>query len=199
MADETPVQPATLPVPTSDTGHVPGSEATPATPINGEKLFTQADLERQIDDRLKRERAKAETQAQKALAEAEERRNTEQGEFAKLAEQRKKRLDELEPKAELADRLSELVSKQLDAELATWPEEARPLVLPPESPLLQRLESADRARPIAQKLLAAQAQAPSGLRYPQQHPGNGSTAPTTTKEIALSTLNKAYAPRRPAT
>ncbi len=133
----------------------------------------------------------------KALREADEQRKAEQGEWQKLAEERKTQLEQLSSKSELADRLSEIVAKQLDAELATWPEEAQPLVLPTESPLLQRIESADRARPIAQKLLAAQGNGtPQGMRYPAQGTGGNGT-PQTTKDIAMRTLNKAYAPRKP--
>lgn len=39
---------------------------------------------------------------------------------------------------------------------------------------------------------------PAGLRFPAQHPG-GNGAPVTTKTVAENTLNKAYAPRKPAT
>lgn len=186
----------------SETGNAPGSEATSATPNSGDKLFTQADLERAIDDRLKRERAKNEAAAAKAKADAEEADKVKQGEWQKLAEERKTQLEQVAPKGELADRLSEIFTKQLDDEVATWPEEAQSLVLPPESPLLQRIESCDRARPIVQKLLAAQGNGAAtppvpGLRFPTQHPGGGA-APVTTKTVAESTLNKAYAPRKPA-
>lgn len=204
--DATPVVPATpvtgnplgAATPNSDTGNAPGSE-TSVVPAekSGEKLFTQADLERQIDDRLKRERSKAEAAATKAAKEAEDQRAATAGEYQKLAEDRKTTIEQLTPKAELADKLSEIFTKQLDAELATWPEEAQPLVLPADSPLLQRIESADRARPIAQKLLAAQGAvtvATPGIRFPAQHPG-GNGQPVTTKTVAESALKKAYAPR----
>lgn len=188
----------------SNTGNAPGSEAQPATPTSGEKLFTQADFERELDQRLKRERSSAQAKADKAKADAEEADKVKQGEFQKLYEASKAQVEQLTSRSELADRLSEIFTKQLDDEVATWPEEAQSLVLPPESPLLQRIESADRARPIVQKLLEAQgsngAAAPPpapGLRFPTQHPGGGA-APVTTKTVAENTLNKAYAPRAPA-
>lgn len=39
----------------------------------------------------------------------------------------------------------------------------------------------------------------NGTPYPAQHSGTGGNKPTTTKEQAQATLNKAYAPRKPAT
>lgn len=177
----------------SQTGNAPGSEATTtATPEkSGEKLFTQAELDKLIDDRLKREREKAKTQAEKAAKEADERRQVEQGEWQKVAEERKTRLEQLEPKSELADRLSELVAKQLDSEIATWPDSVRAIMPSPESSLLERLEWAERTRPLAQELLAAKA--PNGTPYPAQHAGTGGNKPVTTKEQALATLDRAYA------
>lgn len=158
----------------SETGNAPGSEAQPAqTEKSGEKLFTQADLERQIDDRLKRERSKAEAQAQKAKTQAEEQRKAEQGEWQKLAEERKVQLEQLSAKSELADRLQEIVAKQLDAELKAWPESVRAIMPSDDSPLLERLEWTERTRPLANELMAAKGtqSIPSGTRFPAQATG----------------------------
>lgn len=173
--------------PNSDTGNAPGSEGQPA-PVekSGEKLFTQADLERAIDDRLKRERAKNEAAQTKAAQEAEDRRKVEQGEWQKLAEERKTQLEQLAPKGELADRLSEIVAKQLEAEIAAWPESVRSIMPGDDSPLLERLGWAERTRPLAQELMAAQGTGQNngaavppapGLRFPAQHPGGGTAQP----------------------
>lgn len=191
--------------PNSETGNAPGNEAQ-AAPVekSGEKLFTQADLDRQIDDRLKRERAKNEAAAAKAAKETEEQQAIKQGEWQKLAEERKTQLDALAPKAELADRLSEIVAKQLETEIAAWPESVRAIMPAEDSPLLDRLTWAERTRPLAKELMDAQGNAngaavapPSpGLRYPAQHPG-GAAAPTTTKAVADSYVAKTYArPKR---
>lgn len=190
---------ATTQTENDSTGDAPGSEAAKPATTSGERLFSQADLDRLIDDRLKREREKA-TKAQEKLAqEADERRKVEAGEFQKLAEERKTQLEQLTPKAELAARLSEIVAKQLEAELATWPESVRAIMPKDEAPLLERIEWAERTRPLAQELLVAQGngQAQQGMRYPAQGTGsNGAQA--TGKTVAQNTLNKAYAPRKPA-
>jgi hypothetical protein len=193
--------PAT-PTPNSETGNAPGdTDKTPVVEKSGEKLFTQADLERQIDDRLKRERAKNEAAAAKAAKEAEEQQAIRQGEYQKLAEDRKAQLEQLAPKAELADRLSEIVAKQLETEIAAWPESVRAIMPAEDSPLLERITWAERTRPLAQELMAAQGSnaAPPpmpGLRFPAQHPG-GAMAPSTTKAVAESYVAKTYArPKR---
>lgn len=192
--EQVPVAPAPA---SSDTGNAPGSETQPVpAEKSGEKLFTQAELDRLIDERLQRERKKAETQAEKAQREADEKHKIEQGEWQKLAEERKTQLEQLAPKSELADRLSELVAKQLDTEIATWPDSVRAIMPKPESSLLERLEWAERTRPLAQELIAAKT--PNGTPYPAQHSGTGGNKPVTTRDQAQATLNKAYAPRKPA-
>lgn len=195
--DQVPATPAPVVPANSDTGNAPGSEATPAPEKSGEKLFTQADLDREIDKRLQRERAHAQTKADKAKADAEEADKVKQGEWQKLAEERKTQIEQLAPKSELADRLQEIVAKQLETEIATWPESVRAIMPKPESSLLDRLEWAERTRPLAQELIAAKGS--NGTPYPAQHSGTGGNKPTTTKDQAQATLNKAYAPRKPAT
>lgn len=201
---------ATTTAANSETGNAPGSEATKATAeTTGEKLFTQADLDAKIADRLARERTTAQAKADKAVKDAEEAQRIAQGDFQKLAEERKTQLDALAPAKELADRLSEIVAKQLDAELATWPESVRAIMPKDEAPLLERIEWADRTRPLAQELLAAQAGAGNGqaqqqqvgtpgVRYPAQGTGGGGAQPTTSKTAVQNVLNQAYAPRKAA-
>lgn len=190
MADE--IQPTETV--TSTTGNAPGT-VTPVTPEkSGEKLFTQDDLNRAIDDRLKRERSKAETQAQKAQQEVDERRKVEQGEWQKLAEDRKAQIDQLTPKGELAERLQALVAKQLETELAAWPESVRAIMPAADSPLLERIEWAERTRPLAQELMAAKGQQPApGTRYPAQHAGSGGAKPENAVDVFLQRQNEARA------
>lgn len=179
----------------SETGNAPGSVAPTTTPEkSGEKLFTQDDLNRAIDERLKRERTKAETQAQKAAQEADERQKVAQGEWQKLAEERKAQIDKLAPQGELAERLQALVAKQLDAEIGQWPESVRAIVPSAESSLLDRIEWADRTRPLALELMAAKGQ-PAGTRYPAQHAGSSAQMQETNQSMAQKTLAKAYAKR----
>lgn len=177
----------------SETGNAPGSVAPTATPEkSGEKLFTQDDLNRAIDERLKRERTKAETQAQKAAQEADERRKVEQGEWQKLAEERKAQIEKLAPQGELAERLQALVAKQLDAEIGQWPESVRAIMPNAESSLLDRIEWADRTRPLALELMAAKGQ-PTGTRYPAQHAGSSQAQPTDPVTAFLQRQNEARA------
>ncbi len=172
MADEQ-TQTQDAPPANSETGNAPGTEAQAKSEKSGEKLFTQADLDRQIDDRLKRERAKAEAQAQKVKQEAEERAAIEQGNWQKIAEERKTQLDQLTPKATLADDLTVIVTQQLDAEIAAWPESARAIVSADGLDLKAKLELVNRTRPLAQEILAAQGQRTSGTQFPPQFSGSG--------------------------
>jgi hypothetical protein len=95
---------------------------------SGDKLFTQADLDRLIDDRLKRERTKAEESAKKAREEAEAKALEEQKEFQKLAEQRAAKVAELEPQAEKAQRFETALLKLLESEKAEVPEHVATLL-----------------------------------------------------------------------
>lgn len=65
-------------------------------PADGERKFTQADLDRQIEARLAEEKRRQEARDKKAADEAEAKRLTEQQEFQKLAEKEKARADTLE-------------------------------------------------------------------------------------------------------
>jgi hypothetical protein len=78
-----PTPPATSPDPTT---------ATPGT----ERTFTQAELDRIVNERLERERRRAEEAQERVRREADEARLAEQNEFRTLAEQRAERIVELE-------------------------------------------------------------------------------------------------------
>src|SRR5690554_5684514 len=97
-----------------------------ATGTNGgdstERTFTQADVDRLIDERLKRAAEKADKDRQKAAAELEAKRLEEQQEFETLAKQRADRIRELETEAEKATTLAEELersNKALETYVAT--------------------------------------------------------------------------------
>lgn len=77
-----------------------------ATGTNGgnstERTFTQADVDRIVNERLKRAAEKADEERQKAEADAEAKRLEDQKEFETLATQRAERIRELETKLEQA-------------------------------------------------------------------------------------------------
>lgn len=171
----------------SATGNAPGSEATTATPEkSGEKLFTQADLDKLIDDRIKREREKAKAQADKAAKEADERRQAEQGEWKTLAEERKTQLEQLAPKSELADELLEWFNGYVEAQTANWPDSLRAFDPGVDAKFKLRTKWLEEGHKLVVDLK-------SGTPYPAQHSGTGGNKPATTKEQAQATLDRAYA------
>jgi hypothetical protein len=98
-----------------------------------EKTFTQAELDAIIDDRLKRERKKAEDATEKARKKAEEEALTKNQEFQKLAETRAteiatltKEKADLEPFKEQAEKYR----AALDAQLAKVKEKLPKYLLP---------------------------------------------------------------------
>jgi hypothetical protein len=84
--------------PPKDGDPPPGGDP-PKDPPKDEPRFTQADVNRMIDDRLARERRRTEEAQKKAADEAEAKRLTEQNEFKALADQKAKRVEELEREA----------------------------------------------------------------------------------------------------
>ena len=119
-----------------------------ATGQNGgtdERTFTQADVDRLIEDRLKRAADKAEKDRLKAGEAAESKRLEDQKEFEKLATQRAGRITELEAEAEKATTLTEQLersNKALSTYVATL-REGLPqsvLVLLDKSDIVEQLE-----------------------------------------------------------
>jgi hypothetical protein len=100
-----------------------------------EKLFTQAQLDALIDDRLKRERKKAETAAELARKKAEADALEKNQEWQKLAEQRATELAaltqekaELEPFREQAERYKAALDDQLKKVKERLPKYLLPLI-----------------------------------------------------------------------
>jgi hypothetical protein len=93
-----------------------------------EKKFTQKDLDAIIADRLKREEVKREATAKKVREQAEEEALVKNQEFQKLADERAKRIAELEPRVgeieplkEQVTRYKEALEKYLEAEKKDLP------------------------------------------------------------------------------
>lgn len=89
-------QPPTTAEPPTDPAPDKGGEAG--------RTFTQAELDRIIEERLARSKKATEAAAARAAEEARQRALLEQGEYQKLAEERAARLAELEPQAAAVER-----------------------------------------------------------------------------------------------
>ncbi len=124
----------------------------------GEKVFTQADVDRLIGERLKREREAQE----KKEREAEEQRKAEeakqQGEWQKLAEQHEGKVKELTAALETAtaelEGLKKIVQAQLDEGLKALPKDVLDLDLVPgeDRPLTERLAGLAKAQAVAARI-----------------------------------------------
>lgn len=98
-----------------------GDNAQQQNAGDGDKRFTQAELDAIVADRLKRATESAERKAARERQEAEERAASEQGEFKKLADQRQARIAELEPFEAQATRYGAALTKLLDAQRKDLP------------------------------------------------------------------------------
>ncbi len=95
--------------------------------------------------RQKQEAITAKSEAETALAALQAATGTTQAEL-------QARLDELEPSAALAGRLTELITEQINAEIAEWPDEVKAMAPTGETDPLTMLEWVKTARPLATKL-----------------------------------------------
>jgi hypothetical protein len=87
-----------------------------------------------------------------AREEEDSKKLAEQAEWQKLAENRKVKLDELKPKADLADKLTVLMQEQYDAEIAEWPETVKAMAPNADADILAKLEWMKKAKPLAREL-----------------------------------------------
>ena len=72
-------------------------------PAQPERTFTQQDVDRIINERLAKERSKAETMAMKAREEAERKAAEEQGKYQELSEAAQKRIADTEARLKAAE------------------------------------------------------------------------------------------------
>ena len=155
---------ATTAEPTTQTDPQTAAPATSPDPTTAqpgsERTFTQADLDRIVNERLERERRRNDEAQERTRREAEEARLAEQNEFRTLAEQRAERIVELESAANQVEALTQerdtalsVVRELVAGELEAAPDYVRDAI-------------AERG-PVEQ------------LRYLNQHRDKWATAPTT--------------------
>lgn len=113
-------------------------------------------------------------QVEEAQAKAEEDRLAQEAQWQKLADQRKAKVEELTPKAELADKLSALVLEQYTAEITAWPEQVRNMAPGDEADVLTKLDWMKRAKPLALQLMADKTPTPGNGPKPKPMGSAGS-------------------------
>lgn len=130
-----------------------GNPAEPSTstvtePAKTEKTFTQAEVDKIIDERLARAKRKAEDEATKAKTEAEQKALAEQGEWKTLAEKYQGEIKDLTATLEsqkahekTIERLTSVLKSRLEADRKGLPE--------PILKLLDRLDVADQMEWLA--------------------------------------------------
>lgn len=106
---------------------------------------------KEINDRLKMLEEQREQEA-KAREEEENKKLADQQRWQELYETSTKKLAELTPKADLADKLAEKLLDQYEKEIANWPDEVKGMAPKPEASILDKLDWLDRARPLAKAL-----------------------------------------------
>jgi len=120
----------------------------------------------EVNNALKKLQGDAAEQA-KAAAKAEEERLAHQAEWQKLYEGSKAKVGELTPKAELADKLTEMVTAQYAAEIATWPEQVKAMQPDAEADILTKLAWMSKAKPLAVELMADKTPTPGNGTRPK--------------------------------
>lgn len=103
----------------------------------------------------------------KARQADDEKKLAEQAQWQQLADKRKADVEALAPKAELADKLVELVSAQYAAEIKEWPQEVRDMAPDDDADILTKLAWMKKAKPLAVELMADKAPAPGNGRRPK--------------------------------
>jgi hypothetical protein len=141
-----------------------------------------------VNDELNRVKGEAE-QAATAKKTADDKALAAQNRWQELATNREKELGDLQPKLQLADKLTTIMARQLEDEIKLWPESVRKIMPAADSPLMERIEWAERTRPLAQELIEATAKG-KGTRFPAQH--SGTNQAQTTKEAAQAVLSRSY-------
>lgn len=136
--------------PAEDTDDASGGQST-TTPENSgkkERVFTQAEVDKAIEDRLARERRHAEKEAEKAKREAELVSLAEQQKFQELAQKRQERVLELEGQLADFETLTTKIAKYEKA-LGSYRDALLANVEEKVKPLLQNLDVADQLQWLA--------------------------------------------------
>ena len=160
----------------------------------GEAKFSQTDLDRIVAERLERERKKSEAATAKAKAEAEAKALADQQKFEELAEQRGKRVGELEtqvgdlePKLETAQQQIERLEKALLGQLKAMKSDLPEATLE----LLKKLDPVEQLEHLAKYGEALRGK-PSGGIDPTPRP-SGQTGVSTDKIIEKKASSGHYA------
>lgn len=106
---------------TETTATAQSSAGTSNTETQAEPMIPKARFD-EVNNRLKALEAEAAKNA-KAQAAEDERLKIAQGEWQKLAESHKARVEELTPKAELAEELTQFFNDWIEEQTSTWPKE----------------------------------------------------------------------------
>lgn len=122
----------------------------------------------EINDELKKIKA-AQAKAETDAAAAAEKQAEAEKQWEKLANDRKVKIDELQAKADLADRLTALMQEQFDTEIKDWPDVLKRLAPGADATIDQKLAWLQTARETAKELTAEPPPAGVGRR---PTPGN---------------------------
>ena len=136
---------------TETTATAQSSAGTSNAETQAEPMIPKARFD-QVNNRLKELEAESAKKAAEQQA-ADEKKLAESAEWQKLADKRKAAVDELTPKAEMADKLSALVLAQYEAEIKDWPEQVRRMAPGDEADVLAKLEWMGKAKPLAVELM----------------------------------------------
>jgi hypothetical protein len=176
----------------------PEGDGTPPKPEETEKKFTQADLDRIASKTRQEEKDKAKAAKDKEEKERLEAEATKQGEFQKLADERKLKLDQLEPKLTALeterDTLKATLAEIAEASLKELPKEVSDI-----SPA-QRAEDKSVINPLdvlawlpKGKALAEKLNGQSGvLGTPKSPRANGAHGDPKTDQQARAEARRAY-------
>jgi hypothetical protein len=144
-----------------------GGDAQQQNAGDGEKRFTQAELDAVVADRLKRATESAERKAASERQKADERAAAEQGQFKELAEQRQTRIAELEPFEAKATRYEAALTSLLDVQRKDLPKHI--------TALLDKLDAAEQLEWIAANQEALKVPAAGTTAVPGTPRPNGQT------------------------
>lgn len=148
-------------------------EQKPATPPAGAQNTDTPSQEqtvpyarfKEVNDELKTLKEERATAA-KAQEADNEKKLAEQQAWQQLADKRKTQVDELTPKAELADRLTEMVTQQYAATIKDWPEQVKAMAPDDTADILTKLDWMNKATPLAKELMDDKTPTPGNGRRP---------------------------------
>lgn len=151
------------------TGDAPEAQQA-QTSGNNERLFTQAELDAIVRDRLDRERRKSQEMTAKAQQEAAEKALQEQGEYKKLADQLAAKVAVLEPATQQIAAYDEVMQPHIAARIEALPEAMRSLIDADDS--LGKLRQLNKVEAAARAMRPAEPTPAQPLRSTARGPVN---------------------------